>query len=144
MGFIPSGPCQHSAVSHPSPCTNCSFAAHQFLGATPPPPQSHQLHLQASARHPVLSRLVSAHTRLDSSSQLCQAHCGQVVFKREELCTRLSCKRAHFKTARGGSGPRGADSVHANAGGARDTESYQEQALNGFGGRSLMQSKAPA
>lgn len=106
--------------------------------------ESHQLHLQASARHPVLSRLVSAHTRLDSSSQLCQAHCGQVVFKREELCTRLSCKRAHFKTARGGSGPRGADSVHANAGGARDTESYQEQALNGFGGRSLMQSKAPA
>lgn len=83
--------------------------------------ESHQLHLQASARHPVLSQLVSAHIRLDSSSQLCQTHCGQLVFEREELCTHLSCKRAHFKTARGGSGPGGADSVHANAGGARDT-----------------------
>lgn len=92
----------------------------------------------------VVSQLVSAHTRLDSSNQLCQACCGQLVFEREELCTHLSCKRAHFKTARGGSGPGGADSVHANAGGARDTENYQEQALNGFSGRSPMQSKAPA
>lgn len=84
--------------------------------------ESHQLHLQASARHPVLSQLVSAHTRLDSSSQLCQAHCGQLVCERQELCTHLSCKRAHFKTARGGSGPGGAGSVHANAGGAKDRE----------------------
>lgn len=44
--------------------------------------ESHQLHLQASARHPVLSQLVPAHTRLGSSSQLCQAHCGQLVFER--------------------------------------------------------------
>ena len=104
------------------------------------PCESYQLHLQASSR-PVPSQL---QTRLDSSSQLCQAQCGQLVLKREELCAQVSCKRAHFKTAKGGSGPGRAAPVHANAGGARDTESYQEQALNGFGGRSLMQSKAPA
>lgn len=134
---------RYNAVSHPSPCMSCSFAVHQFLGVTPAPPRQSPAASPASERHPVLLQLVSAHTELDYSSQLCQALCGQLVFKREKLCTHLSCKKAHFKTARGGSGPEGADSVHANAGGARDTE-LPGAGIERFGGRSPMQSKAPA
>lgn len=55
----------------------------------------------------------------------------------------LSCKKAHFSPARGGSGPGRVDSVSTNAEEVRGTESSQEQDWSSDG-RAVMQAKAPA